>query len=66
MPKDFKTKDLIAILVILLFGLFKITGHNGTLDPVVMLTIGYYFARRADSPVVVNKEIAEELTKHKE
>lgn len=61
--KTFEPKDYIAILVIVLFGIFKLTGNNGTLDPVIMLTIGYYFARRSDRPVVIKKELAKEFTK---
>ena len=42
----FKPKDLIAIILILGLILFKMTGHNGSLDIPVAMILGYYFAKR--------------------
>jgi hypothetical protein len=44
----FKPKDIIAIIVIGAMVIFKLTGHNGTLDTVVALIVGYYFAHRSN------------------
>jgi len=41
-------KDIIALVLILAFSVFKLSGNNGTLDPVVMLLVGYYFAKRTN------------------
>jgi len=43
---NFQPKDVIAILVIIALVIFKLTGHNGTLDAIVALIVGYYFAKR--------------------
>lgn len=43
---NLKPKDLIAVLIIIGMIIFKLTGHNGTLDTTVALIIGYYFAKR--------------------
>jgi hypothetical protein len=40
-------KDIIAMSVIAAMIIFKITNHNGTLDTVVAVIVGYYFAKRA-------------------
>lgn len=42
-------KDLIAMLVLVLIATLKLTGHNGDLDTVVALILGYYFAKRSNS-----------------
>lgn len=39
-------KDIVAILIISGLILFKLTGHNGSLDTPAALIIGYYFAKR--------------------
>jgi hypothetical protein len=44
-----KSRDVIALFTIAGLILFKMTGHNGTLDVAVAIIIGYYFARR-DEP----------------
>jgi len=59
--KDFRAKDLVAILIVLSMVLFKMTGHNGTLDTVVAIIVGYYFAKREESPLVVDKKTATEI-----
>ena len=43
-----KPRDYIAILTISGIILFKLTGHNGTLDTAVAIILGYYFGRRFD------------------
>ena len=43
-----KAPDYVAILTILGLIVFKLTGHNGTLDTSVAVIIGYYFARRRE------------------
>lgn len=44
--QQLQPKDLIAILMISSLVLFKLTGHNGSLDVAVAVIIGYYFAHR--------------------
>lgn len=44
-----KSRDWVALLTIAGLIVFKLTGHNGTLDTAVAIIIGYYFARR-DEP----------------
>lgn len=51
--KNFKPKDFIAILLVLGLITFKLTGHNGALDAIVALVVGYYFGRRDDATVNV-------------
>lgn len=41
-----KPKDVIALAVIIALVLFKLTGHNGSLDPALALIVGYYFGHR--------------------
>ena len=41
-----QAKDIIAILIIVALVIFKLTGHNGALDQVVAVMVGYYFAKR--------------------
>lgn len=41
-------RDYIAGLVVCGLILFKMTGHNGSLDVAVAIIIGYYFGRRFD------------------
>lgn len=59
--KDFRAKDLIAILIIGAMVAFKMTGHNGTLDVVIAIIVGYYFAKRDENPLVVDKNTAKEI-----
>lgn len=47
MPK-FCSKDLVALVTICALVVFKLTGHDGTLDAAVAIIIGYYFARRRE------------------
>lgn len=61
MNQTFQSRDFIALLVIILFGIFRMTGHNGALDPVIMLIIGYYFAKREEAPLTVRKDVAQEI-----
>lgn len=56
--EKFKAKDVVAILIITGMVVFKMTGHNGTLDVVVAIIVGYYFAKRENNPLVVGKETA--------
>lgn len=42
------TRDFIAVLIICGLIVFKLTGHNGTLDTAVAVILGYYFGRRDD------------------
>ena len=42
----FQPKDIIAIITILGIGILKLKGFNGTLDTIVALILGYYFAHR--------------------
>lgn len=51
-----KTRDWIAIIVVLGLILFKMTGHNGSLDATVAIIIGYYFGRRMDDEEDKKKE----------
>jgi len=44
-----KSRDWVALLTVTGLIVFKLTGHNGTLDTAVAIIIGYYFARR-DEP----------------
>ena len=53
---DFTPKDFIAILMVTGLILFKMTGHNGSFDLPVIGILGYYFARREDKPVMVEKD----------
>lgn len=56
MPNNrFTPKDAVAILVILILAIFKLTGHNGSLDVAVAIIIGYYFARRDKADVVIDR-----------
>ena len=41
-----KPKDLIALLIIVALVIFKLTGHNGSLDLAVAIIIGFYFGTR--------------------
>ena len=43
-----KAKDVIAGLVIVLYGVLKIQGINGVLDPALFLILGYYFVKRGN------------------
>ena len=43
---NFKPKDIIAILLILIFGGLKYSGMDGEVTPIVTLIIGYYFGHR--------------------
>lgn len=42
----FHPKDYIAIVILLLLFTGKFYGFNGTLDAMIALVIGYYFAQR--------------------
>lgn len=44
--QNLKPKDIVALLIITALILFKLTGHNGSLDTPVALIIGYYFVKR--------------------
>lgn len=46
MVKNFQPKDVVAIVVLIGIGVLKLNGYNGTLDAVVALIVGYYFAHR--------------------
>lgn len=46
--KNIKPKDIIAIILILAFISFKLTGHNGSLDTAMALLLGYYFVKRIE------------------
>ena len=54
---DITSKDVVAFLVIVALVIFKLTGHNGSLDAAAALIIGYYFARREDTQVTIPKEM---------
>lgn len=41
-------KDLIAIIVVVMIGILRMKGVNGTLDAPIALILGYYFAHRKD------------------
>lgn len=45
---NFKPKDIVALSIILFMGVFKLTGHNGSLDVVLAVIVGYYFGHRSD------------------
>lgn len=49
-------RDVLAMTIMLMLFIFKMTGHNGTFDVPVAIIIGYYFSRKEDHPVVVRKE----------
>lgn len=44
--QNFKPKDIVAFLIIIGLVIFKLTGHNGSLDVAVAVIVGYYFAHR--------------------
>ena len=44
--QNFKPKDVVAIILIIGLIVFKLTGHNGSLDLAVAVVVGYYFAHR--------------------
>ena len=50
-------KDIVAFFVIVAMVIFKLTGHNGTLDTAVAIIIGYYFARREDTQITIPKNL---------
>lgn len=52
---EFHPKDAIALLVVGGVILFKMTGHDGVLDPALALIVGYYFAKRTEHRVVVTE-----------
>lgn len=56
--KSYEPKDLIALLVIIGLIAFKLTGHNGTFDAPVAMILGYYFARRQDTQVILKPDNA--------
>lgn len=41
-----KPKDIVALSVISVLFVFKMTGHNGSLDVPLGIIIGYYFGHR--------------------
>lgn len=43
---NFQPKDLIAVMILLIFAAMKIKGMNGGLDSLIALIIGYYFGHR--------------------
>jgi hypothetical protein len=43
---NFKPKDIIAILVLIIIGALKMMNKDGGLDTVAALILGYYFAHR--------------------
>lgn len=47
MPK-LMPKDLVAITTIVGILIYKVTGHNGGVDALLALVVGYYFAHRVD------------------
>jgi hypothetical protein len=53
MPR-FEPKDMIAALVVLVLFFLQLTGNDGGLDTAVALILGYYFAKRSESRVVVD------------
>lgn len=42
----FYTRDLVAVLVLVLLFYTKLAGYNGTIDAMIALVIGYYFSKR--------------------
>lgn len=54
--KNFCPKDVIALGVIAAMVILKIAGVGDELDAAVALIIGYYFAKRTESRVVVDPE----------
>jgi hypothetical protein len=40
------TRDIIAVVVLILLFYTKIRGYNGTVDAMIALVIGYYFSKR--------------------
>lgn len=46
-------KDIVAFAVIIAVVIFKVTGHNGSLDVALAIIIGYYFARREDTQISI-------------
>jgi hypothetical protein len=46
LAESFTSTDFIGFLIILAMVLFKITGHNGSLDTAVAIIVGYYFGKR--------------------
>jgi len=45
---DFKPKDIVAILALVLIFTLKLAGKDGLLDGAIALILGYYFAHRKD------------------
>lgn len=47
MPK-FKSKDFVAILMILVYMVLKSQGFDGTIDAALGVILGYYFVKRTN------------------
>ena len=45
-----KPKDIVALALIVALIIFKVTGHNGSLDLAIALIVGYYFGARNGEP----------------
>lgn len=45
--KHITSKDIIAFITIIGLILFKLTGHNGSLDLAVASIVGFYFGSRS-------------------
>lgn len=57
--ETFKPRDFIALLVLLAVMIYKITGHNGGLDAILTLIIGYYFGKRDEPTLNLPMEMIE-------
>lgn len=53
----FEPKDYIALLILGGLILFKMTGHNGSLDLAASVLLGYYFGRRNEVTIQAPKDI---------
>lgn len=58
--KDFKSKDLVALIAIIAVLVYKALGHNGGFDALITLIIGYYFGRRDDPTLQLPGAMVEE------
>ena len=43
---NFKAKDIVALVTIIGIVVLKLNGHNGGLDAIMALILGYYFVKR--------------------
>lgn len=50
-----QSRDVVAVLALIIIFTYKALGHNGDFDSMVALIIGYYFGRRDDATVEIKE-----------